>query len=171
MEKAMRPKPSTMPAASWSLPAALCDRPHQRTLQETLQRLDERYGDACEAAVVFGSLARGDYGRDSDCDLLTIAQDTMPYHERQLMAACELAGPRVELLIYTPAEVECMWSDRNLLLLEALADGLVLRDRAGQWARLSSRHQAEQAAGRLTRTRGGWKIVPATPRPGEGGAA
>lgn len=74
---------------------------------ETLPRLLERIRP--RRVIVFGSRARGEALKDSDLDLLIVADDFRgtPWLERpvRVMEECDIHLP-VELLCYTPDEYE-----------------------------------------------------------------
>jgi len=60
------------------------------------------------AVVLFGSYARGQAGKDSDVDLLVIAESDLPRHKRsrQLHLMFKPYPFAMDILVYTPREVE-----------------------------------------------------------------
>jgi len=77
--------------------------------------------------VAFGSVARGDSDQWSDLDLLIVAETPRPFLERfKDFAGLYDVWPRLDLLIYTPAELERMVAEENPLVLRALAEGVVI---------------------------------------------
>jgi len=55
-------------------------------LAELSRKVRERFGDCVEKIILFGSHARGDYGEDSDIDLLVIVKDRkIEYELRKLV--------------------------------------------------------------------------------------
>ena len=44
-------------------------------LTKLFKKIRERFGNKVEKIILFGSYARGDYGKDSDIDLLIIVND------------------------------------------------------------------------------------------------
>ncbi len=61
-----------------------------------------------KAVVLFGSHARGQAGKDSDVDLLVIAESDLPRHKRsqQLHLMFKPYPFAMDILVYTPKEVE-----------------------------------------------------------------
>jgi uncharacterized protein len=60
-------------------------------------------------AIAFGSLARGDASRRSDLDLLVVQVTRKPFLDRYdglLQEITRIAGRPVDLLIYSPEELE-----------------------------------------------------------------
>ncbi len=85
-----------------------------------------------EQIVLFGSLARGDAGEHSDIDLIVIKDTDL--HRQERRRECEdllpaLLGVGVDIIVYTPAEVEGMIERRNPFLAAAFTDGVVVYDR------------------------------------------
>lgn len=78
--------------------------------------------------VLFGSRGRGKGRPDSDWDILVIAESNRPRHERAVPlygALSDLRQP-VDILVYTPAEVE-EWKDvPQALVTTATREGKVL---------------------------------------------
>ena len=60
------------------------------------------------AVVLFGSHARNQAGKDSDVDLLVIAESDLPRHKRswQLHLMFKPYPFAMDILVYTPKEVE-----------------------------------------------------------------
>ena len=132
------------------VPAVLeCHRsgtPMQERVQHALERLQaaclREYGDRLVSLVVFGSVARGTAGPESDIDLLIVA-DPLPDGrvarvrafagvERDLesdLAAARRDGWVVNLspVFKTPAEVGA----GSLLFLDMIEDAIFLHDRGG----------------------------------------
>lgn len=61
-----------------------------------------------KTVVLFGSYARGQAGKDSDVDLLVIAESDLPRHKRsrQLHLMFKPYPFAMDILVYTPKEVE-----------------------------------------------------------------
>lgn len=76
--------------------------------------------------ILFGSLARGRAGEDSDIDLLVIMDSDVPFLKRS-QCLYEALQPSValDLLVYTPAEWDCLRNERQTLRRVA-AEGQVL---------------------------------------------
>jgi uncharacterized protein len=48
---------------------------YRLTLKDLKERLVSELGDKLDSLILFGSVARGDYGRESDIDILVILED------------------------------------------------------------------------------------------------
>ncbi len=79
--------------------------------------------------IVFGSVARGEADAGSDLDLLIVADTTRPFFERfkDFRGLYDL-WPRLDLLVYTPEELERMAAEDNPLIRQALEEGVVLHE-------------------------------------------
>lgn len=65
-----------------------------------------------EAAFFFGSYGTKDFGRDSDVDMLLVAQTDKPFLDRALDFADLMdLVPDMDVLVYTPLEFEKLTSD------------------------------------------------------------
>lgn len=85
-------------------------------------------------AVLFGSLARGGQGPDSDLDLLVRLRRDTAERRAELVDALEAAGGRrVQLVSLAQAE------EAPLLLADVVREGRVLVDRDRDWPRLQRR--------------------------------
>ena len=83
--------------------------------------------------VMFGSRARGDARPDSDVDLM-VEMETDLSPPRRAMAIDALFGLRgwaMDVLVYTPAEVEQQRRFRNSLVRVIEAEGKVLYEQPG----------------------------------------
>jgi predicted nucleotidyltransferase len=78
--------------------------------------------------LLFGSRARGKARPDSDWDILVIADSTEPRCERSapLYGALRDLRQPVEILVYTPAEVEEWKGVSSAFITTALREGKVL---------------------------------------------
>jgi len=77
------------------------------------------------AAVVVGSVARGDFHSASDVDLLVVAEaPPEDYFER--LRAFAAAPSRVEPVVWTPQEYASQRARRNPIAMEAEQDGVWL---------------------------------------------
>lgn len=74
------------------------------------------------SAVVFGSVARGDFNVWSDIDLLVIA-DRLPDRPQDRTAALG-AAPRVSAVAWRPAELRQQIERSNPIAVESLACGI-----------------------------------------------
>lgn len=78
------------------------------------------------AAVVYGSVARGDFNQWSDIDLLVVARN-LPERfldRNDVLAPAAVAG--VQAIAWTPDEFEHALSKRNAIAVDALDHGVVI---------------------------------------------
>ncbi len=101
-------------------------KPLLRDVDELRRRLAPHVGRA-RKVIAFGSVARGDPDEWSDLDLIIVADTARPFLERfKDFAGLYDVWPRLDLLIYTPAEFERMIAEENPLVLDAIREGVVL---------------------------------------------
>ncbi|HSF02711.1 MAG TPA: nucleotidyltransferase domain-containing protein [Solirubrobacterales bacterium] len=97
-----------------------------RDLDELRRRLAPHVRRA-RKVIAFGSVARGEPDEWSDLDLLIVADTSRPLLERfKDFTGIYDVWPRLDLLIYTPAEFQRMVAEDNPLVLQALEEGVVL---------------------------------------------
>lgn len=92
---------------------------HARSFVNDLERLD------VVAAAVFGSVARGDFNRHSDVDVLIVARD-LP--DRWLERARLVADhpPRVSAIAWTPDELQARIERRDPIVTDLRRAGIFL---------------------------------------------
>ena len=102
----------------------------EAAIKEIVRRIVARFDP--QKVIVFGSVARGQMGFDSDVDLLVV----MPIHGSQRKAAIEIdreligiAVP-VDVIVVTPEELERDADQIGTALRPALREGRVLYERA-----------------------------------------
>jgi predicted nucleotidyltransferase len=81
--------------------------------------------------ILFGSYAYGDPTPDSDVDLLIVMETTDPPTER-FMRVARLLRPRlfpVDILVYTPEEIEDALKRNNFFIREICTRGITLYER------------------------------------------
>lgn len=101
-------------------------KPLLQDVDELRRRLAPHVGRA-RKVIAFGSVARGDPDEWSDLDLIIVADTSRPFLERfKDFAGLYDVWPRLDLLIYTPAEFERMIAEENPLVLDAIRKGVVL---------------------------------------------
>ncbi len=85
-----------------------------------------------EKVVLFGSRARGDAREDSDYDFLVIKDSTEPPHRREVHLYLALADVHVpiEVVVYTPEEVNDWREVPQAFVTTALREGRVVYERA-----------------------------------------
>lgn len=91
-------------------------------LPAMVARLVSRYDP--DRVVLFGSHARGDAAPSSDIDLLVVKRTERRFLDR-LLDAMEALDPEVavDLLVYTPEELEDMLRRGNPFVTRALEEG------------------------------------------------
>ena len=89
-----------------------------------VRQLRSRLASA-ERALVFGSTARGEADEWSDLDIVVVAETERTFFERfRDFAGLYEVWPRLDLLVYTPAEFERMVEEENPFLLRVLEEGM-----------------------------------------------
>ena len=95
-------------------------------------------------AVLFGSIARGHAGEDSDIDVLVSLAENRPMYLSHLAVRLQrVSARRVDV-----ARLERVDTHAPILLDRALDEGRVLVDRDAQWRLLHERHSAIRARAR-----------------------
>ncbi len=95
----------------------------ERLLIETRAYV-EQVGEtvALRAAVVYGSVARGDFNLWSDVDLLVVAEE-LPDRLLDRLDALPARPPRVRVVAWTPQEWRAAVARANPIAVEAMRDG------------------------------------------------
>jgi predicted nucleotidyltransferase len=102
--------------------------PVLRDLEELKRRLAPHLGRA-RTAIVFGSVARGEADEWSDLDLVIIAETSRPFLERfRDFAGLYDVWPRLDILVYTPAELKQMQVEGNPFIARVLEEGVVVHE-------------------------------------------
>lgn len=84
-----------------------------------------------ERIILFGSAANGEWPPGSDLDLLVVMHTDLPRHRRAVPIKL-LFSPypcAMDILVYTPAEVERWTGTTNHIITEALQTGRVVYER------------------------------------------
>jgi len=102
---------------------------------EKLSEITKRIVQASqpEKIILFGSYARGDFGPDSDLDLLVVIPEGKHLRHESTRLRGELRGllVPVDIVVTTPEQLERLGKVRGMVYRTALADGKVLYERTG----------------------------------------
>ena len=95
--------------------------------EDDIRSVAKRFAEAIDAeqVILFGSHARMEAGPNSDVDLLVIAKSDLPRHKRT-RDLYKLIRPYpfgMDLLVYTPAEIERGMRSRNSFVSRVLREG------------------------------------------------
>lgn len=98
-----------------------------------IKTVAEKIGEAirAERVILFGSYVRGTANQDSDVDLLVIAHSQLPRHHRS-RPLYQMLTPYpfpMDLLVYTPQEVELAKASDASFLSGVLKEGRVVYER------------------------------------------
>lgn len=95
------------------------------TLDSIIERIVEVANP--ERIILFGSAARGDFGRDSDIDLLIVkdGEDTLTLMSR-IYGEMQGVGAAVDALVVSSGDVERYKDSHALIIKSALQDGAVV---------------------------------------------
>ena len=101
------------------------------TLTQKLQIIVEalKKYDA-QKILLFGSLAKGNADEYSDIDILVIKKTDKPFVKRlrEVALLCKLDEP-IDILVYTPEEIEEMKKAGNFFIESVFSEGRVLYER------------------------------------------
>lgn len=137
---------------------ALSDRPEVEKLERFLERILEKRGKELEFVVLFGSMAREDWARGSDYDILIglHGEDGKRLIDRMVEFDTLVEG-NIEVFPYSRSEWKRMFEQFHPLLLEVLENGVVLWD-CGGFAQLQKVFSQWRKSGLVAPWRMGWKI-------------
>lgn len=95
------------------------------TVRTVVRTIAERFKPA--RIVIFGSWARGGAGPTSDLDLLVIMKTNLPRYKRAtpIRMLFDPTPCPMDILVFTPEEVERWNGTVNHIVTEALAEGVV----------------------------------------------
>ena len=115
------------------------------TVKRELARLVDALRDLkVRSIVLFGSRARGESLKDSDYDVLIVADgfDGMPFYEREYLVFSRYKGRLyLEPWCYTPREIiESLEKRPRIDIVDAVEHGIVVYD-DGFWERIRRRYK------------------------------
>lgn len=85
-------------------------------LAEVLERMRADLRGRVQAAYIFGSTSTGEYGTDSDIDVILVKAGVTELFPRRGFEFIDLFEiyPKIDLLVYTPAELEAQLADSEI---------------------------------------------------------
>ena len=104
---------------------------HPQLIQEIVRRIVNVSHP--EKVILFGSRARGMAHPESDIDLLVIAHSTQPRHRRAAPlygVLSDILAP-MDIVVYSPEEVEDWRDVRQAFVTTAIREGQVLYENKG----------------------------------------
>lgn len=99
------------------------------TIEDVVHAIAKRF--VPQRIILFGSYASGTPTPDSDLDLLIVMPSDLSRHKRTLPIRMLFQSPpcAMDLLVYTPEEVEYWQGTVNHIVTEALQSGKILYER------------------------------------------
>jgi len=97
--------------------------------------VDVAMAQGASLALVFGSIAKGDYSKRSDLDVIFVEDTKEEFIERigkylGILRDKEVLKPfDIDVLVYTPEEFEKMKENNNRFILRALREGRIIYER------------------------------------------
>ncbi len=91
-----------------------------------VERITSKYDP--KAIIVFGSVAKGTSTEDSDLDIAVILDSDLSEHDRNVDVRVCIGpiGMVMDLMVFTPEEVETEKADQNSIVSEILNTGEVV---------------------------------------------
>ena len=101
----------------------------EKKLIEIIDKISSNYNP--EKIILFGSYAKGNPGEASDIDLFIIKDSILPRYKRGLEVRRLLYGSMIpiDLLVYTPKEIEGQKDKKYSFVHEVLNTGRVVYER------------------------------------------
>lgn len=136
----------------------LSNRPHVEKLWGFVDRVLKQKGDEIEFIVLYGSMAKGNWSVGSDCDILIglCIDDGKRFIDRLYDYSLLTSAP-IDIFAYSQSELDLMFKDFHLALLESLNHGVVLFDR-GRWAKMREQFEEWKTSGVIEQMPLGWRI-------------
>ena len=110
---------------------------YKLTLKDLKERLVRELGDKLDSLILYGSVARGDYGRESDIDILVILEDKKLEDKiSDIRYDVDIKNNTVTtFFICTPHEIEKIIQQGFPFINNVVKEGKVIYDN-GTWERL-----------------------------------
>lgn len=123
---------------------------------------NNRFTFTVSGVVIFGSQATGNPNRDSDVDLLVVAEPINPrlHRRKKEIMALKRSLPRMpmDILLLSPPEVISNFSNHNPLFLGIAEDGLIVKDKENFLLALMRQTREYIKVKGIKRLNGGWKF-------------
>jgi predicted nucleotidyltransferase len=138
----------------------LSDRPDIERFRHYIEAVLAQRSEEIEFIVLYGSMARGNWSRGSDFDLLIglRGEDGKRFLDR-ISEYDRIAPGPIEPFVYSEHEWQSMWQDFHLTFLEAADYGIPLFDR-GAWAQIRGDFARYLRTAVIERRPGGWQRYP-----------
>jgi len=105
---------------------------YERQIERIVARLRRAYDP--DKIILFGSCARGDFGEDSDIDLLIVKETALRPLDRMREVYKAVYSSRhylaLDPLVFTPGELAQKLNAQDYLVHEIIREGKVLYERA-----------------------------------------
>jgi uncharacterized protein len=110
---------------------------YKLTLKNLKERLVNEIGDKFDSIILYGSVARGDFGKESDIDLLLISEDKMLIEKAyEIGYNVDIKNNSVtSILIYSPEEISKNIELGSPFTNNVISEGKIIYDN-GTWKRL-----------------------------------
>ena len=125
-------------------------------LLKYLEKLENSF--KIESVILFGSLTKGRSNYKSDIDLLIVTDDMGDDWFQRHQNAYSISKGKVQPFVITTEEFIKSLKNRQTIVWEALADGIILYDR-GVAKRISEQFQQLINSRALERMNKGWHIL------------
>lgn len=136
----------------------LSNRPHVERLWEFIDRVLKEKGNEIEFIVLYGSMAKGNWSIGSDYDVLIgLCIDDRKRFLDRLYDYSLLTSAPIDIFAYSRSELDLMFKDFHLTLLESLNHGIALFDR-GRWAEMREQFKEWKTSGVIEQIPIGWRV-------------
>lgn len=135
----------------------LQDLPRFKSLKSFIESILKEEGDRILSIILFGSMAKGTYNIYSDYDILIVVSHEELNFKDRLYKYSKFSNGWIEAFVYTKKEIELMFKNFNLLILDSLKDGLIIYDK-GFWNNLKKEFKELINKGILIPKENGWLI-------------
>jgi predicted nucleotidyltransferase len=123
-----------------------------------VDRALKQKGHEIEFIVLYGSMAKGNWSVGSDYDILIglCIDDGKRFIDRLYDYSLLTSAP-IDIFTYSQSELDLMFKNFHLTLLESLNHGIVLFDR-GRWAEMQGQFKQWKKSGVIEQIPVGWRV-------------